>query len=67
MNKTSDNQLGYARKYLGKFESISVRMPLGTRERIDALGYKSANAFMVSAALERLEREESYRKKGEKK
>lgn len=59
-NKTSKKQLGYAEKYLAKFESCMVRLAPGTRKRIADLGYSSVNAFIVKAVMERLEKEESY-------
>lgn len=60
-NKTPKNQLEYAEKYLAKFESCTVRFAPGTRKRIADLGYRSVNAFVVKAVMERLEKEESYK------
>lgn len=56
--KTKRGQLDAAAKYIAKFESCAIRFPMGTRKRIQALGYKSVNAFAVMAAMEKLEREE---------
>ena len=61
-NKTKETQLKAAEKYLSKFESLTIRCKPGTRERIEKLGYKSVNAFVVAAIMEKIDREESYRK-----
>lgn len=45
-------------KYDSKFDKAIVRLQPGTLKRIQALGYKSLNAFMVMAIMEKLEREE---------
>lgn len=47
-------------KYQAKFERINCRLPIGTRERIEKAGYNSANSFIVSAIMEKLEKEEKY-------
>lgn len=47
-------------KYQSKFERINCRLPLGTRKRIEEAGYNSANAFIVAAIMEKLEKEEKY-------
>lgn len=50
-------------KYDSKFERTMVRMQPGTTKRIQALGYKSMNAFILMAVAEKLEREEQIRGK----
>lgn len=49
-------------KYDAKFDRIVTRLPPGSRKRIEKLGYKSTNAFIVLAVVEKLEREEGYKK-----
>ena len=60
--KTKETQLKAAEKYLSKFESLTIRCKPGTKSRIEKLGYKSVNAFVVAAIMEKIEREEGYRK-----
>lgn len=50
-------------KYDEKFEKILARLAPGTKKRIKDLGYASANAFILKAVEEKLEKEESYKKK----
>jgi len=50
-------------KYDAAHDRINCRLPSGTIERIRKLGYSSANAFILQATLERLEREEARIKK----
>lgn len=63
-NKTKKAQLKAAERYIAKFETNSIRYPIGTKKRINALGYSSVNAFTITAVMEKLEREEGYRKQG---
>ena len=49
--------------YDTKFEKAIVRMQPGTKKRIEALGYKSLNAFMLMAIMEKIDREEQIRGK----
>ena len=60
--KTSASMRKAIAKYDAKFERINARLPQGTCERIKKLGYKSANAFILQAVAERLEREEGRKK-----
>lgn len=50
-------------KYDEKFDKVLARLAPGTKKRIRDLGYSSANAFILKAVEEKLEKEESYRKK----
>lgn len=61
-NKTKKTQLKAAAKYISQFESATIRFPAGTKKRIATLGHSSVNAFTVTAVMEKLDREESYRK-----
>lgn len=45
-------------KYDDKFERVNCRFAKGTRERIEKLGYKSANDFIKLAVAEKLEHDE---------
>ena len=49
-------------KYDDKFERVNCRLKKGTKERIEKVGYKSINTFIVSAVMEKLEREEKFLK-----
>lgn len=49
-------------KYDDKFERINCRLQKGTKERIEKVGYSSVNSFIVSAVMEKLEKEEKYLK-----
>lgn len=49
-------------KYDDKFERVNCRLSKGTKERIEKVGYSSVNAFIVSAVMEKLEKEEKYLK-----
>lgn len=60
---TSDAQRKAIAKYDEKFEKIMARLAPGTKKRIKDLGYASANAFILKAVEEKLEKEESYKKK----
>ncbi len=46
------------KRYDEKFERINCRFDPGTRKRIEDLGYKSANSFIIMAVEEKLAREE---------
>ena len=48
----------YIHKYDDKFDRINARVESGTLDRIKALGYTSANKFLVEAVNEKLKREE---------
>lgn len=60
--KTPESQLKAIAKYESTLEKMTVRFVPGTKKRIKDLGYSSANAFAVAAIMEKLDREESYRK-----
>lgn len=62
--KTSAAKLKANQKYISKLEQQTVRFVPGTKKRIRDLGYSSVTAFIVAAIMEKLDREESYRKKG---
>ena len=47
------------KRYDKENDRINCRLPGGTVERIKKLGYKSANAFILQATMERIEREET--------
>lgn len=64
--KTSEAKRKAIYKYDNKFERINCRLDKGTRERIERLGYKSANDFIKIAVYDKLEKEEKYLKKGTK-
>lgn len=49
-------------KYDEKFERVNCRFNKGTKERIKNVGYKSINTFIISAVMEKLEREEKFLK-----
>ncbi len=49
-------------KYDDKFERVNCRFQKGTKDRIEKVGYNSVNAFIVSAVMEKLEKEEKYLK-----
>lgn len=49
-------------KYDDKFERVNCRLQKGTKERIEKVGYSSVNSFIVSAVMEKLEKEEKYLK-----
>lgn len=65
--RTTDAQRKAIYKYDEKFERINCRLPSGTLERIEKFNYKSSNAFIVSAVMDKLEREEKYLNKAQKK
>lgn len=65
--KTTEAQRKAVYKYDGKFERINCRLPVGTIERIERFNYKSSNAFVVAAVLDKLEREEKYINKAQNK
>jgi predicted HicB family RNase H-like nuclease len=48
----SKKQLGYAKKYLQKFDEIKIRVPEGEKEKIQA--YAKANGESVNAYIIRL-------------
>ncbi len=49
-------------KYDDKFERVNCRFQKGTKDRIEKVGYNSVNSFIVSAVMEKLEKEEKYLK-----
>ena len=49
-------------KYDDKFERVNCRFAKGTKERIEKLGYKSANDFIKLAVAEKLEHDEKILK-----
>ncbi len=49
-------------KYDDKFERVNCRLQKGTKERIGKMGYGSVNSFIVSAVMEKLEKEEKHSK-----
>ena len=49
-------------KYDDKFEMVNCRLQKGTKDRIEKVGYGSVNSFIVSAVMEKLEKEEKYLK-----
>jgi len=61
--KTTAAQRKANAKYDASLEKVNARFAPGTKKRIKDLGYSSINAFIVAAIMEKLEREEGYRKK----
>lgn len=55
------------KKYDAKHDRINCRFPSGTVERIKGIGYASANSFIISAVLARLEEEEKRLNKAQNK
>lgn len=49
-------------KYDDKFERVNCRFEPGTKDRIKKTGYKSINKFIISAVMEKLNREEKFLK-----
>ena len=49
-------------KYDDKFERVNCRFAKGTKDRIEKLGYKSANDFIKLAVAEKLEHDEKILK-----
>lgn len=66
-NEKNEKRAAAVRQAVSKYDKtvdkITVRLPLGTVDRIKKCGYSSANAFAVNAILERLENEEKRRRK----
>lgn len=60
--KTTDAQRKAVYKYDEKFERVNCRFEKGTKDRIKKVGYKSVNAFIISAVMEKLEKEERFLK-----
>ena len=60
--KTTEVQRKAIYKYDDKFERVNCRFPVGTKERIRKIGYKSINTFIISAVMEKLENEEKFLK-----
>lgn len=60
--KTSEAQRKAVYKYDDKFERVNCRFSKGTKKRIEKIGYSSINTFIVSAVMEKLEKEESLLK-----
>lgn len=49
-------------KYDEKFERVNCRFPEGTKSRIKKAGYDSINKFIISAVMDKLEKEEKFLK-----
>lgn len=49
-------------KYDEKFERVNCRLKKGTKDRIKRIGYSSINSFIVSAVMEKIEKEENLLK-----
>lgn len=49
-------------KYDDKFERVNCRFPEGTKSRIKKAGYDSINKFIISAVMDKLEKEEKFLK-----
>lgn len=61
-HKTTEAQRRAIYNYDDKFSRLSIRLPAGTKERIEKQGYKSINAFCTQAILDRLDQLETRRK-----
>ncbi len=57
--KTTEAQRKAIYKYDDKFERVNCRFPKGTFNRIEQFNYKSLNAFIVAAVMEKLEKDEN--------
>lgn len=60
--KTTEAQRKAIAKYDNKMDRVNCRLPEGTKNRIEKIGYKSINSFIISAVMEKLEKEEKYLK-----
>ena len=60
--KTTDAQRKDVYKYDDKFERVNCRFDVGTKKRIEKVGYSSINNFIKLAVAEKLEREENILK-----
>lgn len=60
--KTTDAQRKAVYKYDDKFERVNCRFDVGTKKRIEKVGYSSINNFIKLAVAEKLEREEKILK-----
>ncbi len=60
--KTTDAQRKAVYKYDDKFERVNCRFDVGTKKRIEKVGYSSINNFIKLAVAEKLEREENILK-----
>ena len=60
--KTTDTQRKAVYKYDDKFERVNCRFDVGTKKRIEKVGYSSINNFIKLAVAEKLEREENILK-----
>ena len=56
-HKTTEATRRAIYKYEDKFERVNCRFAKGTKDRIEKLGYKSANDFIKLAVAGRLEHE----------
>lgn len=63
--KTTQAQRKAIYKYDDKFERVNCRFEVGTKERIKKVGYKSVNTFIISAVMEKLEKEEKLLNKAQ--
>lgn len=61
-NKTSEAQRKAIAKYDSSMDRVNCRFPQGTKERIKKVGYSSINSFIISAVMEKLEKEENFLK-----
>lgn len=59
---TTEAQRKAVYKYDDKFERVNCRFPDGTKDRIKKAGYNSINKFIISAVMEKLEKEEKFLK-----
>ena len=64
--KTTEAQRRAVYNYDEKFERVNCRFAKGTKERIKKVGYDSINTFIVSAVMEKLDKEEKFLNKGTK-
>ena len=61
-HKTTEATRRAIYKYEDKFERVNCRFVKGTKDRIEKLGYKSANDFIKLAVAEKLEHDEKILK-----
>lgn len=55
MSKTPEYTKKAVNNYRSKFDLIQIRLPKGTKDRIQAAGHKSTNDYIVSCVLSALD------------
>ena len=57
--KTPERQRTYQKRYDAKHECMTIRFPVGTKEKITSLGYTSIAKFTLMAVAEKIARDEA--------